>query len=87
MDGLTTGIDSAVHGEYRPNGQIISWTNAIKAKNGKDRAGAIVGIVTQPTIDAITGYRAVKIPAENETRWPVPINRRDSEKKEKEKEE
>jgi len=23
VDGLTTGIDSAVHGEYRPNGVLI----------------------------------------------------------------
>ena len=32
MDGITTGVDSAVHNEYRPSGQVAAVTNMVKGE-------------------------------------------------------
>ncbi len=34
LDGITTGIESAVHGEYRPNGLVASVPQIAKGKAG-----------------------------------------------------
>ena len=32
MDCITTGVDSAVHNEYRPSGQVAAVTNIVKGE-------------------------------------------------------
>ena len=55
LDGITTGADSAIHGEYLPAGQIAVVTKIV---NGEATAGDVfdgtVGLIT----DAIAGYKA-----------------------------
>ena len=36
VDGITTGVDSLVHDEYRPSGQVAAVTNMV---NGKASVG------------------------------------------------
>jgi len=52
MDGITTGIDSAVHKEYRPAGLIASGTNLA---NGGDVVEGIGGIAVTLAGDGYTG--------------------------------
>lgn len=60
MDGITTRIDSAVHEEYRPAGQVAAWTQAINSENPQDLIGGIVGIVATPVFDALGGRQGGK---------------------------
>ncbi|KAI5081651.1 hypothetical protein GOP47_0001394 [Adiantum capillus-veneris] len=51
MDGLTTGIDSAVHRRFRPSGTIATVNEAIELNSeGKPIAGkifdAVGGVIT-----------------------------------------
>eukprot|EP00929_Paragymnodinium_shiwhaense_P007020 TRINITY_DN110979_c0_g1_i1.p1 TRINITY_DN110979_c0_g1~~TRINITY_DN110979_c0_g1_i1.p1 ORF type:complete len:340 (-),score=25.32 TRINITY_DN110979_c0_g1_i1:327-1346(-) len=55
MDGTITGVESAIHGEYRPHGQIAAWTKAINNENPQALIDGIVGVVTTPVGDAVTG--------------------------------
>ena len=53
MDGTTTVVDSAVHGEYRPAGTFANVTELIN--NPKD-PGQWFDTVVTPGIDAFSGY-------------------------------
>ena len=57
VDGLTTGIDSAVHREYRPAGHVANVTDLVK--NPKD-PGKWIDTVTTPVFDGLAGYGAGK---------------------------
>merc|ERR1712070_236733 len=61
MDGITTGVDSAVHQEYRPAGQVAAWTRAIKNESKEDLIQGIVDIVTTPAVDGLAGYAAGEV--------------------------
>lgn len=56
MDGVTTGIDSAVHKEYRPSGIIAAGHNA--ADSGS--SGDIFDLMVTPGFDALTGVGGAK---------------------------
>lgn len=58
MDGVITGADTAVHGEYRPHGQVSSWTKVVTAKNGKEFVQGLVGVATAPVLDGLAGFGA-----------------------------
>ena len=60
MDGITTGVDSAVHGEYKPNGLLGAIDNAIEAE-GSAKAGAIFDAVLMPVGDGLAGFGAGKM--------------------------
>merc|ERR1719300_2187095 len=45
MDGITTGIDSAVHKEYRPAGLIAGGTHLAKGGNAVEGVGGIAFIL------------------------------------------
>ena len=57
MDGITTGIDSAVHKEYRPSGMVAQVTEI--AKDPKD-PGVWFDTMAIPVFDAMTGVSAGK---------------------------
>ena len=57
MDGLTTGIDSAVHKEYRPSGMVAQVTEI--AKDPKN-PGIWFDTMAIPVFDAMTGVSAGK---------------------------
>ena len=57
MDGATTGIESAVHGKYMPNGTLASLDTAIYAE-GSERAGGILGVISAPVMDGFAGRAA-----------------------------
>ena len=57
MDGITTGIDSAVHNEYRPAGSIANVTEIV---NDPKNPGKWFDAVTTPAFDALTGYSAAE---------------------------
>ena len=57
MDGLTTGIDSAVHKEYRPSGMVAQVTEI--AKDPKN-PGVWFDTMAIPVFDAMTGVSAGK---------------------------
>lgn len=57
VDGLTTGIDSAVHDEYRPSGMVSQVTEI--AKNPKD-PGLWFDTLAIPVFDAMSGVSAGK---------------------------
>lgn len=60
MDGTITGIESALHKEFRPHGQIACWDQVAKAKSSDERIGGIVGGVMTPVADALTGFAVGK---------------------------
>ena len=47
MDGVISGIDSAVHNEFRPHGQIAAIDWAIKTKDPNDIANAVLAPVAE----------------------------------------
>ena len=53
LDGITTGVDSAIHGEFRPSGQVAAVTGMIK---GEATVGDYFDSVTGIAFDGITGY-------------------------------
>ncbi len=57
LDGITTGVDSAVHDEYRPSGQVAAVTNMIK---GEATVGDIFDSTAGLTFDGISGYGSGK---------------------------
>ena len=61
MDGITTGVESAVKGKYTPSGQIASWTNLVNADNPQAVVGGIVQVVMTPVGDAIAGRGVGKV--------------------------
>lgn len=60
MDGTITGVESALHKEFRPHGQIACWDQVAKAKTNDERIGGIVGGVMTPVADALTGFAVGK---------------------------
>ncbi|GAB9472304.1 hypothetical protein Gpo141_00009485 [Globisporangium polare] len=60
MDGTITGIESSIHKEFRPHGQIASWNQVATAKNSDERIGGIVSGVMTPVTDGLSGYAAGK---------------------------
>ncbi|GAB9472305.1 hypothetical protein Gpo141_00009486 [Globisporangium polare] len=60
MDGVITGAESAIHQEYRPHGQIASWTQVANATTGNERIGGIVSGVMTPVVDGFTGYASAR---------------------------
>jgi len=61
MDGITTGVESAVKGKYTPSGQIASWTNLVNADNPQAVVGGIVQVVMTPVGDAFAGRGVGKV--------------------------
>ena len=55
VDGATTGIESAIKGEYKPAGTIKCVTDAINAETGGTRALAVTGAVLLPVLDGVSG--------------------------------
>jgi len=60
MDGITTGVESAIKGKYTPSGQIEAWTRVAQAKNSEERIGGIVNGVITPVFDGLLGRAAGK---------------------------
>jgi len=65
MDGITTGVESAIKGEYTPSGQIEAWTKVAKARNGQEVIGGVVAGITTPLMDGLAGYGQAKMKASN----------------------
>ena len=57
LDGLTTGIDSAVHKEYRPSGMVSQATNIVKDPTNP---GLWFDTMAIPVFDAMAGVSAGK---------------------------
>lgn len=55
MDGITTGVESAVHGEYRPNGTVGAVTNMV---NGNAKIGDYFDLGAGVVMDGIAGHGA-----------------------------
>lgn len=56
MDGITTGIDSAVHREYRPNGGLINGVGNMN--KGEFSAGEGFDVIGGIAFDGLGGYSA-----------------------------
>lgn len=52
MDGIITGIDSAVHHEYRPYGEVAAVTNMV---HGHHSAGEVFDFAAGIGFDALAG--------------------------------
>ena len=57
MDGLTTGIDSAVHNEYRPSGMVSQVTEIVKDPTNP---GLWFDTLSIPVFDGMSGVSAGK---------------------------
>ena len=57
VDGLTTGIDSAVHDEYRPSGMVSQVTEIVKDPKNP---GLYFDTLAMPVFDAMSGISAGK---------------------------
>ena len=55
MDGITTGVESTVEGEYRPAGHIANVTQLVENPND---AGQWFETLTAPFMDGMAGYGA-----------------------------
>mmetsp|Transcript_16653 Transcript_16653/g.15018 ORF Transcript_16653/g.15018 Transcript_16653/m.15018 type:complete len:383 (+) Transcript_16653:65-1213(+) len=60
VDGAATGIDSANKGKFSPHGQIHSWNEAVNAKDSQECINGIVGVISTPIMDGLTGTVAGK---------------------------
>mmetsp|Transcript_24154 Transcript_24154/g.24421 ORF Transcript_24154/g.24421 Transcript_24154/m.24421 type:complete len:499 (-) Transcript_24154:260-1756(-) len=58
VDGLYTGIDYAIHREYRPSGQIAAWTAVMDGKSSDVVISGVIGSVLTPLLDGCTGLTA-----------------------------
>jgi len=56
-DGIITGIESSIHGEFRPSGQIET-VNRLATHTGDDQAlvGSIVQGLVTTSLDGLTGF-------------------------------
>lgn len=61
LDGITTGVESKIHGRFMPNGLILEYFNALNASSGKERVGPIINLTTGLLFDGLTGYAAAQI--------------------------
>ncbi len=57
VDGMTTGIESALYNEYRPAGQVGTVTNIV---NGEATVGEIFDGAAGVVFDGVAGYNAGK---------------------------
>ncbi|CAI8035286.1 Glutathione amide reductase [Geodia barretti] len=57
VDGLTTGIDSAVHEEFRPAGTVAAVNTLVEGKS-KSVSGDIFDVVVGTVMDGMTGIAA-----------------------------
>lgn len=57
VDGMTTGIESAVHKEYRPAGHVATATNILK---GEANVGEVFDAAAGVGFDGLAGYGAGK---------------------------
>ena len=57
MDGITTGVESTIEGEYRPAGHIANVTQLVENPND---AGQWFETLTAPVMDGMAGYGAGK---------------------------
>jgi len=73
VDGITTGVDSAVHKEYRPNGYVSTVTEVVK--DPKD-PGKWFEAVAPPAMDALAVGKA-RIQTPNTGKASLPIRKRD----------
>merc|ERR1719424_290865 len=60
MDGIITGADSAVHGEYKPHGQVAAWTAVARGEDAQSVVAGVVGGVITPVFDGLAGATAGK---------------------------
>merc|ERR1719312_1079853 len=60
MDGITTGVESAIKGKYTPSGHFEAWTRVAKAENPQDLIEGVMDGITTPVADGLTGYAASK---------------------------
>jgi len=58
VDGLTTGVESAIKGEYTPSGTIEAWTRVAQAENPEELTAGIIDGVTMSVVDGYVGYEA-----------------------------
>ena len=62
MDATTTMFDSAVHREYRPNGQVAAVAGIRKKlENGENIAGDVFDVVATTAFDGLSGITAAKV--------------------------
>lgn len=55
MDTITTGINSAIKGEFVPAGQISGWTKAINNENPQELLDGLFCLSATPIADAAVG--------------------------------
>ena len=55
LDGITTAVDSKIHGDYRPSGTVETVSQIAEGKS-ESVSGDIVDIVGGIAMDACTGY-------------------------------
>ena len=59
-DAIISGADSAVHGEWRPYGQIAAWNSVANAHTDDEIIDGVIGSLVTPAFDAFTGFEAGK---------------------------
>ncbi len=71
MDGITTGVDSAIHDEYRPSGTVAAVTTLAKGES-ESVSGDIVDVAFGTAMDGVAGLaagktigRAIKVQGKN----------------------
>ncbi len=57
MDGVTTGVDSAIHNEYRPSGTVAAVTTLAKGES-ESVSGDIVDLEVGTVMDVLAGLDA-----------------------------
>ncbi len=57
MDGITTGVDSAIHDEYRPSGAVAAVTTLAKGES-KSVSGDVFDVLFGTAMDGVAGLAA-----------------------------
>lgn len=60
MDGITTGVESAIKGKYIPSGSVKAWNNVVEGKDAQTVIDGVVGGMMTPVMDGMGGYAAGK---------------------------
>lgn len=71
VDGMTTGIESAVKGKYSPSGYVAAVHKCVE-EPGCKKAGAIFDLTIMPVADGFSGYIAGKGVQQLTKRAPPP---------------
>ena len=75
-DAIISGVDSAVHNEWRPYGQIAAWDAVSNAKTDDEIIEGIIGGLATPAFDALGGIKAAKGFAPKAAKLPAaPVTR------------